>query len=367
SPSKKKTLVTTKELVRKPAKKPKPAKKDIPSNKPSRKQSTGVQIKDTPGVSVSKKKAPTTTDRSKGIDLLSEAALLEEARVKKVLKRSRWETNIHQAGVSGDGAGFQPEVPDDPKGKSTDTHEGTGLKPGVPDVSKADSSKNVNVVLKDDELKDEDKGDTEMADVVKVNVEQMQKQQADVMHAKVIPEEERAQVQDVAQVTTTATPATHNASTNVPPLSSSHSVSSNYGSIFLNLNNLSSVTETKAISMLDIQAQHEILSMQTSSLLTILVTVIPEPSFIQPSFIIIAAPAKSIPPILPSFFPTLKQSTPIQTPTTAEATTLITTAVKEYLGTSLDDALYKVLQRYTADFIKEHSVLADVVERLKQQ
>ncbi|GKF40269.1 hypothetical protein Tco_0120330 [Tanacetum coccineum] len=46
---------------------------------------------------MSKKKAPTTTDRSKGIDLLSEAALLEEA-----------------------------QVPDEPKGKSVDTHEGTG-------------------------------------------------------------------------------------------------------------------------------------------------------------------------------------------------------------------------------------------------
>ncbi|GJT65219.1 hypothetical protein Tco_1016699, partial [Tanacetum coccineum] len=44
-----------------------------------------------------KKKAPATTDKSKGIDLLSEAALLEEA-----------------------------QVPDEPKGKSIDTHEGTG-------------------------------------------------------------------------------------------------------------------------------------------------------------------------------------------------------------------------------------------------
>ncbi|GJU81894.1 retrovirus-related pol polyprotein from transposon TNT 1-94 [Tanacetum coccineum] len=254
SPSKKKTLIITEELVRKPAKKLKPAKKDVPSKKPSRKQSTGVQIRDTPGVSVSKKKAPATTDRSKGIDLLSEAALLEEAQVNKVLKRNKWETNIHQAGGSGDGAGFQPEVPDEPKGKSTDTHEGTGLKPGVPDMSKVGSSESeyesygdssddnddddqhsddeqtesdaeeeskgdesvhtpendvptddeahdvddeeydrihegmyedVNVVFKDD-LNEEDKGDAGMADVVKVNVEQVQEQQADVMHAEVI-------------------------------------------------------------------------------------------------------------------------------------------------------------------------------------
>ncbi|GJY53795.1 hypothetical protein Tco_0445459 [Tanacetum coccineum] len=66
---------------------------------------TGVLIKDSPGVSVSKKKTP--------------------ARAKR------------NTGGSGDGVSFQPEVPDEPKGKSIDTYEGTGLKPGVPDVSKA--------------------------------------------------------------------------------------------------------------------------------------------------------------------------------------------------------------------------------------
>nr|GEX67884.1 hypothetical protein [Tanacetum cinerariifolium] len=85
------------------------------------------------------KKAPAKADRSKGINLLSEAALLEEAQVKKVLKRSGQETTIHQVGSSSDGAGLQPKVLDEPKGKSVDTHKGTGLKSGVFYVSKADS------------------------------------------------------------------------------------------------------------------------------------------------------------------------------------------------------------------------------------
>ncbi|GKC41515.1 hypothetical protein Tco_1059237, partial [Tanacetum coccineum] len=102
--------------------------------------STGVQIRDTPGVSVSKKKAPATTDKSKGIDLLSKAALLEEAQVKKVLKRIQREITIHQASSSGDGTGSKPGVPDEPKGKSVDTNEGTGLKLEVPDMSKTDYS-----------------------------------------------------------------------------------------------------------------------------------------------------------------------------------------------------------------------------------
>ncbi|GKA65729.1 hypothetical protein Tco_0765436 [Tanacetum coccineum] len=67
---------------------PEPAKKDKPTKNPATKrQSSGVQIRDTPGVSVSKKKTP--------------------AKV----------------------------VPNEPKGKSTDTSEGTGVKPGILDVS----------------------------------------------------------------------------------------------------------------------------------------------------------------------------------------------------------------------------------------
>ncbi|GJR41941.1 hypothetical protein Tco_1310044 [Tanacetum coccineum] len=119
SPSKKRTLVTVEEEV------PKPLKKVVPSKKPSRKQSTGVKIQDTPGMYVLKKKAPATIVKSKGINLLSEAALLEEAQLKKVLKKSKQEITIHQAGGSGDGTGSKPGVPDEPKGKSVDIHEGT--------------------------------------------------------------------------------------------------------------------------------------------------------------------------------------------------------------------------------------------------
>ncbi|GKB92087.1 hypothetical protein Tco_0964359 [Tanacetum coccineum] len=133
-------------------KKTAPAKKDISSKKPSRKQSTGVQIKDTLGVSMSKKKAPVTTDKSKGIEFLSEATLLEYAQMKKALKKSKLDTNIHQASGSSEGADFELEVPDKPS-------EGTGVKPWVPDVSKAYSSNSENESWgdsRDDEESDDD-------------------------------------------------------------------------------------------------------------------------------------------------------------------------------------------------------------------
>ncbi|GJS55337.1 hypothetical protein Tco_0628699 [Tanacetum coccineum] len=68
SPSKKKSLVAVEEPAENSAKKP-----------TTRRQSAGVQIRDTPGVSVSKKKAPAKTERSKGIKLLSKAMILAEA------------------------------------------------------------------------------------------------------------------------------------------------------------------------------------------------------------------------------------------------------------------------------------------------
>ncbi|GJS34791.1 retrovirus-related pol polyprotein from transposon TNT 1-94 [Tanacetum coccineum] len=76
SPSRKLSPVLEEEPTVKPKKAKKPAKKSttIPT--------TGVVIRDTPSVSVSKKKAPAKFDRGKGIDLLFDAALHEAAQVK---------------------------------------------------------------------------------------------------------------------------------------------------------------------------------------------------------------------------------------------------------------------------------------------
>ncbi|GJR31554.1 hypothetical protein Tco_1107786 [Tanacetum coccineum] len=156
SPSKKRTLVTVEE------EEPEPAKKDKPTKKPATKrQSSRVQIRHTPGMSVSKKKAPAKIARSKGIELLSDVALLEEAQLKRALKRSKRETTSHQAGGSSKGASFELEVPDEPKGKSIDISEGTSLKPGVPDVSTADCSESKNESWGDSSDEANEQGDDE--------------------------------------------------------------------------------------------------------------------------------------------------------------------------------------------------------------
>ncbi|GKG14298.1 hypothetical protein Tco_0353898, partial [Tanacetum coccineum] len=70
------------------------------------------------------------------IELLSDATLLEDAQLKKALKKSKEETHKLQASGSSKGANFELEVPDESKAKPSDTSEGTGLKPGVLDVLK---------------------------------------------------------------------------------------------------------------------------------------------------------------------------------------------------------------------------------------
>nr|GEV67046.1 hypothetical protein [Tanacetum cinerariifolium] len=199
SPSKKKTLVAMKEPVEKPAKKP-----------ATRRQSTGVQIRDTPGVSVSKKKAPTKIERSKRIELMSKAVKLEEASMKKAIKRSKREIDIHQAGGLSEGFDLELKVPDEQKGKSIDTSEGTGLKLEVPNVSKADSFESKYESWGDsDDDNDDDDQDVEPVDEGKDDEEM---NHANAEQENVDQEVARDQVENDAQTTVT-TPATQNTKT----------------------------------------------------------------------------------------------------------------------------------------------------------
>nr|GEY00752.1 hypothetical protein [Tanacetum cinerariifolium] len=81
-----------------------------PPKKPSDAPTVGVVIRETPIKSLSKKKENITVEKRKGIDLLSELALTEEAYAAKI----------------------KPSV----------RNEGTGVKPGVPDMTEEESTKN---------------------------------------------------------------------------------------------------------------------------------------------------------------------------------------------------------------------------------
>ncbi|GJZ38675.1 hypothetical protein Tco_0585238 [Tanacetum coccineum] len=313
-------------------------------------RSTSVRIRDTPSVSVSNTKAPTKVARSKGIELLSDAALLEEAQLKKALKRSKRETTIHQAGDSSEGANFKSKAilleakTNDDEEETEDEFVHTPPNYVPTDDETNDESNDVteevyerineelygdvNIRLTDAKPDDEDKGDKEMT-----NAE--------------IKDDEHENVNQ----------------------------------------------EGVVVFMLDINVQHEV--PRTLTLLTIPVSIIPEHNVINPSETVTTALATTISSLLTSLFPHLQQSTPIPTPTTIEATTsnivvsksetlaalrlrvtylekdvkelkdvdnsikVISTiqaevpkAVKEYLRSSMDDAMHKVIQKNVADIIK---------------
>ncbi|GJZ08613.1 hypothetical protein Tco_0542896, partial [Tanacetum coccineum] len=351
SPLKKKTLVAVEE----------PA--DKPVNKPiTRRQSSGVQTRDTP------------------------------AQLKKSIKRSKRETHIHQAGGSSEGADLESEVPDEPKGKSIDTNSD--------DDNDQQSDDERTKFYNDDKAADinktDEKEDDEFVytpeDYVPTNDEDFDDEVFDRINKEMYndvnvelkdSEPEGDQEKDDAQATIMAALATQK--TEVPQQCSS--ISSDYASKFINFDNFPS-SETKIISMMDVKVQHEDPSIQTSPLLTILVSVIPESSI---------ALGTTITCLLSSLFPNLQQSTPIPTTTTqgTTSTTVVPNSktlsaiyqrlsdmenkvktlrnidyssairatvkskvlivVKEYLGTSLDDAFHKALQRHTTKLVKEQS------------
>ncbi|GJS17792.1 hypothetical protein Tco_0412264 [Tanacetum coccineum] len=365
-----------------------------------------------------KKKAPTKAERSKGIELLSDAALLEEAQLKKALKRSKRDTNIHQVGGSSEGADSESEVPDEPKGKLIDTSKRPGLKPGVPNVSKCDSSESEyeswgNSGDNNDDDNDDDeeeKQDDEFVHTLDEYVptdnetndeyKEFDKEEYEELYGDVNISLKDADTADKEKGDVEMT------NTETGPIPSS-SISSDDAAKYLNFDNIPLV-DTEVVSVLDINVQHEV--PRTSPLLTIPVSVIPEHTVANPSEIVTTASSTTISSLLSSLFPYLQQLTLIPTPTTTEATTstiavseyetlsalhqsvtdlekdvkelktinhsaaLLSTikskvpnAVKDYLGTSLDDALHKILQKHSTDITKEHSVPVEIVERLKQQ
>nr|GEX33948.1 hypothetical protein [Tanacetum cinerariifolium] len=112
--------------------------------------------------------------------------------------------------------------------------------------------------------------------------------------------------------------------------------------------------------MVDVKVQHEDPSIQTSLLLTIPVTVIPETSSSpkqQPQLQLLLIPQPSLLSIK-DFLTWRIMSSHVNHSQAIRAAVKseVPVVAKEYLGTSLDDALHKALQRHTVELVKEHYV-----------
>ncbi|GJT27156.1 hypothetical protein Tco_0907431 [Tanacetum coccineum] len=289
---------------------------------------TGVAIRDTPHESIPKKKTPAKVDRGKGMDLLSDAALLEAAQVKEALKKSKKESHmLHPSGL-GDGVGSQPKVPDESEDKTTGSNKGTGdsgddgsndddsdevtkdddeddvesdanedKEASDSEKTDSDEDENLNVNQNDDEEEEHEEeyvrtpdsfefndDDEEYDELYKdVNVrskvaehEEVGKGNAemtDTTHESDSQEKSYEQVIEDAHVTLTSSQKTEGSK-------QSSSVSSDFASKFLNLDNVPPVIDEVA-SMMNVKTPHEESSTQAPPLLTVPVTAISQTSTVH--------------------------------------------------------------------------------------
>ncbi|GJT83959.1 hypothetical protein Tco_1058301 [Tanacetum coccineum] len=267
------------------------------------------------------KKAPTTTDRSKGIDLLSEAALLEEA-----------------------------QVPNEPKGKSIDTHEGTSLKPGVTNVSKTDSSESeyeswgnsgdeANEQGYDkDVCKSND--DHEQADDERTNSENQETNDDD--------EDSDNEFVHTPEDYVPTDDETNDESKDVNEEEYDRIDKELYSDVNVRLTDVKQYDKGKDdADMTDVEhvrmwnKQQQLLLLPYKMLLLRMADLekdVKELKDVDNSTKVISKIKSEVP-----------------------------NAVKEYLGSSLDDALHKVIQRNFANIIKEHIVPYEIIKRLRQQ
>nr|GEY28407.1 hypothetical protein [Tanacetum cinerariifolium] len=88
---------------------------------------TGVMIKDTP--TVTNKKTPEQSLKLEGMEMLSDAAMLEVDTRKEMKDSLCYLISQHHTSGSSEGASITPEVPNEPQAKSTNTNERVGITP----------------------------------------------------------------------------------------------------------------------------------------------------------------------------------------------------------------------------------------------
>ncbi|GJU12082.1 hypothetical protein Tco_1134478 [Tanacetum coccineum] len=406
SPSKKLSHV----LEEEPAKKPKQANKSV-------KESTTVPtacvvIRDTPGVFVSKKKAPAKVDRGKGMDLLSDVASLEATQLKKALKKSKQETHkLHASGL-GDGVGSQPKVPDESQNKITGINErNCYLLPGLSIVPKYQSkSKNESwgdseddnsndddsddVTNDDDDVDSDADVDNEVSDSEKTDFDEDENpnlnqnddeeeeyeeeyvrtpeyyefsdddEEYEELYKDVNVRLKDAKHEEKVKGDAKMTDAGRDDKTKGPMQSSS--VSFDFAQ-FLNLDNFPPV-DNEVVSMMNVKVRHEEPSTQTPSFLTIHVMVILETSTAAvPTIPLIIPPITPIPQQVSVLEKELSQLKQVDYSAQLLETikSQIPAMVDAQLSTRLEDSIQKAFRSYTAEFErKKQSTITESLENV---
>nr|GEW27917.1 hypothetical protein [Tanacetum cinerariifolium] len=154
SPSKKDSDLVP--VDKEPVTKGKRVKRSI--KKSSTKPATGIIIREPPVKTKSKRKEKVDVTYGKGIELLSEVALTEEAQMKEVRKKSL--RDFYKLHFSGFGT-VSKKPPRVDKITPPVISEGTVDKPGVPDVTKDESTESESVSWGNDKDDNNDENDSE--------------------------------------------------------------------------------------------------------------------------------------------------------------------------------------------------------------
>ncbi|GJW77246.1 hypothetical protein Tco_0138928 [Tanacetum coccineum] len=235
----------------------------------------GVVIRETPEIPVSKKKEKVDVTRGKGIELLSQVALNEDAQFKEVQRKNM--RDFHKNHPSSSGAvKIIPSV----------TSKGTGIKPEVPDVTEEESSENNE--NKSDSKHKKDENDLDSKFNQEENEEDEDEEEVVKTPSNNSDDEDETKITDKAEGNEDEE---MDYTTDIP------------------------TTEAELVCPTDVHVYHEVPSKQTPTLLTVPVLVITDSSLVFSTVISHSLQSFTPPPLL---------STPTPPPTT-EATNPLST------------------------------------------
>ncbi|GJS47394.1 hypothetical protein Tco_0597515 [Tanacetum coccineum] len=346
----------------------------------SGRSSKSVVIEDTP--SALKSKPATSKAKLKGALSLTPAEQ-EAANIMQALKESK-KTSRRQPGTGGsnEGTGSKPGVPEESTVVSATSSEGTGAKPGVPDEDKDITEEKVILEWGDEQdskhsddrdEKDgdaDDEGDDHVSDTQDADDEDVETEfdKDDIYKYKIrVRNDEDEEMKDAEvegsdkgdeEITDAAKEEAKKTSeakkdtkkTELPPSSSSLSVSSGFGDQFLKLSSDSSLVSTfKDSADVDIPV---LVILETTNLP-------PIPEIVTETPVTTADPSPQVTPIISTVQQT---TTPIPTPTITIDALTITTAVPESNALTAVELRVAKLEKYVFELkTGDHFSIALVV------
>ncbi|GJW27219.1 retrovirus-related pol polyprotein from transposon TNT 1-94 [Tanacetum coccineum] len=268
----------------------------------------------------------------------TEAEEVEAARKSMLHMQGSKKTSRRKpcTGGSNEGTSSKPRVPDESTVVSATSSEGTGAKPGVPDEDKdITEEKNDDKDGDADDAGDDHVSNTQDADDEDVKTESVEDE---IYNYKICEEKVTDDAKEEDEKTSEAKDDTKKSE--LPPSSSSLSVSLGFGDQFLKLSSDSSLVSTikdsvdaDVSSLLDIPIQHKTPQTQSPSVQKILVIVIlettnlpPIPEIVTETPVSTTVPSPQVTPIIS----TVQQTpTPIPTPPITTDAPTVTTVVPE--------------------------------------